>query len=274
MKNIFIEGVQGAGKSTLLVLLHKQMPQYKVYYEGDISPVELAWCSYMTEEQYQDACLEYSGICDEIQKHTVTEEGRKITDYTHILADIQGFHKYMEKYEIYNGNIPYKDFRNIIFRRYKNFNKNGNIFECSFFQNIIECLMLFYQMPDNEIIEFYKETYNILKDKNFLMVYLEVPGIRETISVIRKERIDGDGNEMWFPLMIQYLKNSPYGKRNYHKQKECGSEINNNDMDILVSHLERRKKLEHSIINGMDNRHIVIIPSKKYKIEEVVRRLN
>lgn len=273
MKNIFIEGIQGAGKSTLLALLHKHMPQYKVYYEGDISPVELAWCSYMTEEQYQNTCMEYPGLCNEIEKHTVTEGDRKITDYTHILTDIQGFHKYMEKYEIYNGNIPYKDFRNIIFTRYKDFNKYGNIFECSFFQNIIECLMLFYQMPANEIIEFYKEAYNILKDKNFLMVYIEITDIREAISVIRKERTDGNGNEMWFPLMTHYLENSPYGKRHY-KKKECGNGINNNDMDILVSHLERRKKLEHSIISIMDNRHVVIIPSKKYKIEEVVRRLN
>ena len=78
MKNIFIEGIQGAGKSTLLNNLHKHMPQYKVYYEGDISPVELAWCSYMTEEQYKDTCLKYPGLYNELKQHTIKEDGRII----------------------------------------------------------------------------------------------------------------------------------------------------------------------------------------------------
>ena len=45
MNNIFIEGIQGAGKSTLLNQLQRMMPDYRAYREGDISPVELAWCS-------------------------------------------------------------------------------------------------------------------------------------------------------------------------------------------------------------------------------------
>ena len=54
MKNhIFIEGLQGSGKSTLLRNLSQKYPEYKAYYEGDISPVELAWCSYMTKTQYE-----------------------------------------------------------------------------------------------------------------------------------------------------------------------------------------------------------------------------
>ncbi len=56
MKNhIFIEGLQGSGKSTLLRSLSQKFPEYKAYYEGDISPVELAWCSYMTKAQYEEA---------------------------------------------------------------------------------------------------------------------------------------------------------------------------------------------------------------------------
>lgn len=186
MKNIFIEGIQGAGKSTLLNNLHKHMPQYKVYYEGDISPVELAWCSYMTEEQYKDTCLKYPGLYNELKQHTIKEDGRIITDYTHILTDTEGFHKYMGQYEIYNGNLPYKDFKDIILKRYKTFNDTGNIFECSFFQNIIECLMLFYQMPDNEIIEFYRDIFAVLEDKDFLMLYIYVADARQTILNIRK----------------------------------------------------------------------------------------
>lgn len=267
MKNIFIEGLQGAGKSTLLNNLHRHMPQYKVYYEGDISPVELAWCSYMTEEQYNSACLEYPSLCDELREHTVNEDGRKITDYTHILTDKEGFHKYMEQYEIYNGNIPYKDFRNIILKRYRNFNGDGNIFECSFFQNIIECLMLFYQMPEDGIVKFYKEVFNILENKNFIMFYIDVTDIRGTILNIRKERTDQHGNELWFPLMIQYLENSPYIKSNGYS---TGNKTADSGMDMLVCHLERRRRLEHRIINEITGSSTIIIPGRNYKVEDII----
>ena len=66
MNNIFVEGIQGAGKSTLLNKLQKNMPEYKVYREGDISPVELAWCSYMTSEQYEEVCIQYRDICADL----------------------------------------------------------------------------------------------------------------------------------------------------------------------------------------------------------------
>ena len=267
MKNIFIEGLQGAGKSTLLNNLHKHMPQYKVYYEGDISPVELAWCSYMTEEQYNNTCNRYPGLCNELKEHTVNEGDRKIIDYTHILTDKEGFHKYMEKYEIYNGNIPYKDFRNIILKRYKNFKGNGNIFECSFLQNTVECLMLFYQMPADEIVKFYKEVFSILKNKDFIMFYIDVTDIREAILNIKKERTDQHGNEVWFPVMMQYLENSPYVKNNANSK---GNIMADSGIDMLVCHLERRRRIERRIINEITGNSTIIIPSKNYKIEDII----
>lgn len=54
--NIFVEGLQGTGKTTLLDRLSKAFPKYHVYKEGDVSPVELAWCSYATKGQYEDVC--------------------------------------------------------------------------------------------------------------------------------------------------------------------------------------------------------------------------
>ena len=58
-KNIFIEGLQGSGKTTLLRNLSKKYPEYKAYYEGDMSPVELAWCSYMTKGEFEKVLSEY-----------------------------------------------------------------------------------------------------------------------------------------------------------------------------------------------------------------------
>ena len=40
--NYFIEGIQGGtGKSTLVGKLAEKLPEYRVFHEGDYSPVEL-----------------------------------------------------------------------------------------------------------------------------------------------------------------------------------------------------------------------------------------
>lgn len=41
--NIFVEGLQGAEKTTFLKYLSERLSGYKIFREGDYSPVELAW---------------------------------------------------------------------------------------------------------------------------------------------------------------------------------------------------------------------------------------
>ena len=36
--------------------------------------------------------------------------------------------------------------------------------------------------------------------------------ISKEIDIIRKERSDDMGNELWFPMMIRYVEESPYGQ--------------------------------------------------------------
>lgn len=72
-KNIFIEGIQGSGKTTLLRKLSGMHPEYHVYYEGDISPVEMAWCSYMGKDDFARILTEYAYVKDEILKYTKQE---------------------------------------------------------------------------------------------------------------------------------------------------------------------------------------------------------
>ena len=135
--NIFIEGLQGSGKSTLLQKLSEKHPAYHVYREGDYCPVELAWCSYMTAEEYAEALERYPALAEEIRRRTVLEGGgcgvpeggrdgmaaehvapaegaHHIVEYTRILTDEPGFHRYMEQFEIYNGRKPLREFEKIV----------------------------------------------------------------------------------------------------------------------------------------------------------------
>ena len=190
MKNIFIEGIQGMGKSTLLNSIISAVPNLHICREGDYSPVELAWCTWMTKKEYEQVLKHYDSLQNEIKKNTFREQEHFIVTYTKIITDVPDFHKELEKFEIYNGRKPLQDFKEIIFSRYKNFSKTGYLFECSFFQNIIENLILFYQLNDDEIVEFYYELYNKINKEHFLLVYLYSVRLDEIIKVIKKELCD------------------------------------------------------------------------------------
>lgn len=210
--NYFIEGLQGTGKSTFVQRLSEYLNDYKVFREGDYSPVELAWCAYTTEEQYHQVLSEYPLIKEEIKAKTFTEGANKIICYTQILTDIPDFHKNLEKFEIYNGNLDRESFEKVIFDRFMRWDGEGQIFECSIFQNIIENQMLYLMMSDEKIIDFYRKLKRVLDDRKYRIIYLDVEDIASAIDVIRKERSDDQGNELWFPLMIRYLEESPCGK--------------------------------------------------------------
>ncbi|MDE6219726.1 MAG: deoxynucleoside kinase [Lachnospiraceae bacterium] len=257
--NYFIEGLQGAGKTTLVQKLSDKMADYMVFREGGYSPVELAWCAYVTGEQYRKVLEDYPSIASEIREKTVTEGEHKIICYTQILTDIPDFHRNLERFEIYNGNLDKASFEKVILERFRRWDGVGQIFECSVFQNIIENQMLYLMMADDEIFDFYRKLERVLADKPYQIVYLDVADISGTIEVIRKERSDDQGNELWFPLMIRYLEESPYGKRHAL-----------NGMEGLVRHLERRKALEHSLINELFHRKVTIIPSKNYNIDDII----
>lgn len=262
MKNIFVEGLQGMGKSTLVQRLSEQLPEYKRYAEGDICPVELAWCSRMTLEEYEAAKKKFPEVADEIQKWSKEEAEHMIVAYTRIITDYPGFHKYMEQFEIYNGRRTLNELKEIVLQRYENFKEKGNIFECAFFQNIVEDMILFHQLSDDEIIDFYKELYEKMDKKSFRLLYIDSNNIAENIEIIKKERCDQEGNELWYQLMINYLQESPYGKAHGYR-----------GFEDLIAHLCHRQAVERRIIDEVIGENAIIIPSKQWSMDEILKQI-
>ena len=184
--NYFIEGLQGAGKSTLIQKLSAHLPEHTVFREGDYSPVELAWCTYTTEAQYQNVLAQYPSLAEEIRAKTVTEGQHRIICYTQILTDVPDFHRNLEKLEIYNGNLDRESFEAVVLERFGRWNGEGQIFECSIFQNIIENQILYLGMKDEEILDFYRRLEKILHGRPYRILYLDVEDIAGAIGVIRK----------------------------------------------------------------------------------------
>lgn len=259
MKNVFIEGIQGMGKSTLLNSIFSANPEFQICREGDYSPVDLAWCTWMSKKEYKAVLEKYESIYDEIEKNTVEESGHFIVTYTKILTDVPGFHKDLEQYEIYNGRKTFEEFKEIVFSRFQNFRETGYLFECSFFQNIMEDLILFHELTDDEIIEFYRELYGMMDKENFRLLYLYSDKLEESLHVIKKERSDNQGNEMWYPLMMEYLVNSPYGQKHGYS-----------GFEDMVKHFKHRQELEMRIIDEVLGEDATILRAKEWELEDVL----
>lgn len=257
--NIFVEGIPGSGKTTLLNSLAENLTNYTIYREGDISPVELAWCSYMSKEEFQKTLFDMSEMKNEIENNTRKENTHFITAYTKIHVDNYDFYQYMEQYEIYGGRRSICEVKEIILQRFGHFDSIGNLFECSFLQNIIEELMLFAMFSDKQIVDFYKDIISLLDLATFKMIRLVCEDVTSSIAKIKQERVNDKGEEIWYSLMINYLRNSPYGKENniYH-------------FADLIAHFHRRTKLEEEVLRLLPSCNYINIKNKNFELSDIL----
>ncbi|MCR5847955.1 MAG: hypothetical protein K6G75_07525 [Lachnospiraceae bacterium] len=256
--NYFIEGLQGSGKSTLVKNLSDIHPECVAIREGEYSPTELAWCAYLDEKTYKTITEKYPEMKEEIANKTYSEGDRRIVCYTRIMTDNHDFYKDLEKYEIYNNRVSLEDFKSIILSRYKAWNQDNMIFECSLFQNIVEDMILFRNAFDDEIIDFYRQIRDTLEGKNYKILYLKAEDVRGNLDVIRKERSDENGNELWFPLMMGFFNDSLFAKENGLSGEE-----------ELIKHFIHRQNLELRICHEVFEGKYSILNSKKYTDEDL-----
>ena len=256
----FVEGIQGSGKSTLVKLLSEICPDHKVLEEGDYSPVELAWCAYMGMEDYQAALKKYLYIRSEIEAKTHLEDEHAVVCYTKIRNADPSFYQEMEKYEIYNNRVSLERFEDIVLNRFIRWNGAPMITECALFQNIVEDMILFRDMTDEAIIDFYRDIKKAIGDKQIHIAYLKVESddIRINLETARHDRVDDKGNEVWYDMLCGYFNNSPHAVRNGLEGE-----------DGLVRHWGHRQDLELRICEELFPDQHTVLPSKLYEEKDI-----
>lgn len=113
-------------------------------------------------------------------------------------------------------------------------------------------------LSDEEIIEFYRNLFRCIDAKKFILFYLYSDKLEENIKIIQKERCDENGNELWYQMMLEYLVNSPYGRKH-----ECSA------FEDMISHFKHRQELELSIIKEIRGKNAVILPAKEYDVNQI-----
>ena len=258
--NYFVEGLQGSGKSTMVRKLSEWNPGYTAVLEGEYSPVELSWCAYVNGDQYKEILNRYPGLRSGIEEKTYSECGRKIICYTKIVTDNRAFYQDLEQYEIYNNRVSFDDFRSIVLGRYRKWSSDKMIFECSLFQNTVEDMILFRQASDEEILSFYRLVREALNGKEYRIIYLKADDIRANLNIIRKERSDGSGNELWYPMMLGFFNDCPYSKARGLQGE-----------DALINHFRHRQNLELRICEEIFPDRSTILRSKEYTDESIMQ---
>jgi hypothetical protein len=180
--------------------------------------------------------------------------------YTKLRTEQRTFYEDCERFEIYNERLSAAAFTELVLSRYRAYAQTDGIFECALLQNILENLMLYLVFDDEEILAFYRRVRDALLHVPFTVLYLDSETVKENLETARRERVDEDGNEVWFGLMTEYLEQSPYGKKSGLR-----------GMDLLLSHALRRRALEKRILAEVFPTQSRIIKSKAYSMDEVLQ---
>ena len=223
--------------------------------EGDYSTVELAWCARMSEARYSEVLEQWKDLQDQIRSRTHKEGDYRIVCYTRVRSEDPEFYHQLENYEIYNGRTTFEEYKDIVLTRYRNWQGNNNIFECSLLQNAVEDMILFRDLSDDAILEFYKEVRSALEGKEYEIWYIESPDIEKNLGIVRRERTDKDGNEIWFNMVMEYFINSPYAEKRSLKNSED-----------LLAHFQHRQALELRICRELFSEKLTVIRSKAYSL--------
>ena len=118
-------------------------------------------------------------------------------------------------------------------------------------------MMLFYEKPKEEIVQFIKRLEEQIMSLCPCLFYLQQNDINETIKRITDIRT----KENWGGRVAKLIANSPFGKTH-----------NLTGFDGMVDFFKRRKEMDLAIINSLEM-NCILIDNEKYDWEAVQKKV-
>jgi len=215
----------------------------KVYTEGQLHPVDLAWCAYIPFEHFESIMSLYPQYRDALRGKMRIENKHVIIAYTQLAIKEPDFRKLLESYEVFNGRAGFDVFSELFLKRWDNFTKRAEkseevtIFECAYLQNQLCELIYFFQMSRSRIETYMLNLIDKAKNLQPVMFYLNQTDIAGHLRRLADERVNPKGEKDWLGQVILYTENSPYGRQHHLK-----------GFDGVVNGFEKRKQTELNLI--------------------------
>lgn len=247
----FIEGIPGSGKSTYAQRLYdhllSQGNQVEMYSEGDLHPIDLAWCSIIKRNVFNQLVEKHSKYRDQILSHSKFIEDIAITAYTKIQVDDDdgSFYDDFSPYEIYRTK-DFSHFKNTHLTLWQKFNMSHKkdtiyIFECIFLQNHINELILKFGIEGREMIQYFQDLLKELSQLSISIFYIKPLNVKETFDRVIDERRSSNPNfKDWIDQVLEYFQNTKYGKKKAYLE-----------YDGALQYFKDRQKMELKIIKKL-----------------------
>ena len=223
-KAYFIEGIPGSGKTTnakeLYDYLSAQGKSVELYNEGDLHPIDLAWCSITDIDTFTELTENHSVYRDQILNHSKFIGDIVITAYTkvRVVDKDASFYDDFSPYEIYRTK-DFQYFKDTHLTLWEKFNETHDkdkiyIFECIFLQNHINELILKFSLSEDEMLQYFQDLMDSISDIEKEIIYISPKNVKQTFdSVINERRSNNENYKDWIELVIEYFEKSKYGKK-------------------------------------------------------------
>lgn len=254
---ILVEGIPGSGKTTIAKRISEYLAEKKptsFYEEGDGHPADLAWCSCIPENRFEEIISRYPEYEKPMREHGYQEQGYFIVPYTRFAIENPDFWHTMESFEVYDNRVGFDTFVELHLNRWTKFGKEAavvdeyTVFECAFLQNHVNELLLFHNSSGQAITDYLRKLIATVEELRPVVIYLNQSEVYETIRRASDARIDDQGNRIWMERVTDYISNSPYGQ--LHQLS---------GFEGMVQYFEDRMELEKEILS--------LLPVKTYIIQ-------
>lgn len=219
-KLVLVEGIPGSGKTTfagkIKDWLADQGQAVNLYLEGAAHPADLAWTARLCQKDYEEMLRRYEKHTPAIQSQTHWEEGFALVSYTQLQNIPFAFYEEMAAYEVYDLRSTPEEFCRLHQQRWKTFGQKAarepriTLFECAFFQNQLNELLLWHRAEEADIYPHLSGLLGLVSALAPVLVYLAPSDIAATVQRIAVSRVSEYGN--WIDQCIAYCENTPYGK--------------------------------------------------------------